>query len=132
VNKAEELGPALTFRTPRDYDEAHLLLHGHCHQKALVGTDPLMKVLGWLPETEVDEIDSGCCGMAGSFGYEKEHYDVSMAVGGERLFPAIDALEGRGTVLAPGTSCRHQIRDATGRLALHPVEVLAARLVDSG
>ena len=128
--KEEELGPALQFRSPRGYDEAHLLVHGHCHQKALVGTNPLHTVLGWLPETEVKEVDSGCCGMAGSFGYEKEHYDLSMAIGSQRLFPAIEELNGRGTVVAPGTSCRQQIIDATGRQPLHPVEVLAARLVE--
>ncbi len=131
VEQEGELGPALQFRTPRDHDEARLLVHGHCHQKALAGSDPLMRALGWLPGTEVEEIDAGCCGMAGSFGYEKEHYDLSMKIGGERLFPAIEALHGRGTILAPGTSCRHHIADATGRKALHPVEVLAARLIHS-
>jgi Fe-S oxidoreductase len=131
VEREEELGPALQFRMPREHDEARLLVHGHCHQKALAGSDPLMRVLRWLPGTEVEEIDAGCCGMAGSFGYEKEHYELSMKIGGERLFPAIEALHGRGTVIAPGTSCRHQIADATGRRALHPVEVLAARLIHS-
>ncbi|MCK4772044.1 MAG: FAD-binding protein [Candidatus Latescibacteria bacterium] len=126
----DELGPALQFRSPRDYDEAHLLVHGHCHLKALVGMEPLLTVLGWLPQTEVKEVDSGCCGMAGSFGFEKEHYDLSMAIGAQRLFPAIEGLNGRGTVVAPGTSCRQQIRDATGREPLHPVEVLAGRLVN--
>ncbi len=128
--RADEVGPRLQFRTPRDWDEAHLLLHGHCHEKALAGTDHIHLVLGWLPETELEEVDSGCCGMAGSFGYEKEHYELSMAVGEQRLFPAIRKLAGRGTIVAPGTSCRHQILDATGRRAFHPLEVLAARLIE--
>jgi len=132
VEQEGELGSALQFRTPRDHDEARLLVHGHCHQKALAGSAPLLRALGWLPGTVVEEIDAGCCGMAGSFGYEKEHYDLSMKIGEERLFPAIEALHGRGTILAPGTSCRHQIADATGREARHPVEVLAARLIHSG
>ncbi len=129
ADRADEVLPNLRFRTPRDYDEAHLLLHGHCHEKALAGTGFIHCVLGWLPGTELEEVDSGCCGMAGSFGYEKEHYEISMAVGADRLFPAIEALAGRGTIVAPGTSCRHQIRDATGRRVYHPVEVLAARLI---
>lgn len=128
--REKELGPALQFRTPRDYDEAHLLVHGHCHLKALAGMGPLLSMLSWLPQTEVVEIDAGCCGMAGSFGFEKEHYDLSIAIGNQRLFPAIEKMNGRGTVVAPGTSCRQQIRDATGRQVLHPVEVMASRLLD--
>lgn len=130
VKEEARVGPLIHFRPPRDYDEAHLLIHGHCHQKALAGTDPMLTVLSWLPETEVKEVDSGCCGMAGSFGYEKEHYEISMTIGGQRLFPAIEGLDGRSTVVTSGTSCRHQIRDATGRVPLHPVEVLASRLVE--
>lgn len=129
VKNEEELGSALQFRSPRDHDEARLLVHGHCHQKALAGSGPLMRALGWLPGTEVEEVDAGCCGMAGSFGYEKEHYDLSMEIGGQRLFPAIRALHGRGTIVAPGTSCRIQISEATGRMAVHPVVILAARLL---
>jgi len=128
--RAAEVRRRLPFRTPRDYDEAHLYLHGHCHEKALAGTDHIHQVLGWLPETGLEEIDSGCCGMAGSFGWEKEHYEISMAVGSDRLFPAIRELAGRGTIVAPGISCRHQIFDATGRRACHPLEVLAARLIE--
>ncbi len=130
ASREEELGPALQFRTPCDYDEAHLLVHGHCHLKALVGMGPLLSMLSRLPQTEVVEVDSGCCGMAGSFGFEKEHYDLSIAIGELRLFPAIEEMNGRGTVVAPGTSCRQQIRDATGRQALHPIEVMALRLLD--
>jgi Fe-S oxidoreductase len=78
-----------------------------------------------LPENySVKEIPSGCCGMAGSFGYEKEHYDLSMRIGEMVLFPAVRAAEMTTLVAEPGTSCRHQIKDGTGRKALHPVEVM--------
>lgn len=124
----------LAFRAPADYDESRLLVHGHCHEKALAGPAPLEGMLGLLPDTEVDMVDSGCCGMAGSFGYEQEHYELSLRIGEDRMAPAIRALEDRGIVAAPGTSCRHQIADLTGRRALHPVQVLAERLIedDSG
>ncbi|TNE58581.1 MAG: FAD-binding oxidoreductase [Bacteroidetes bacterium] len=103
---------------------AHILLHGHCHQKSLAGVEASAWVLG-LPENyTVEVIPSGCCGMAGSFGYEKEHYDVSMKVGELVLFPAVRQAAADAIVAAPGTSCRHQIHDGTGRKALHPVEVL--------
>ncbi len=104
-----------------------LLLHGHCHQKALIGTGPSKKTLG-LTGAEVTEVDSGCCGMAGSFGYEAEHYDVSMTMAERRLLPAVRSLDGGGTVVAAGTSCRHQIMHGTGRRALHPAQVLHAAL----
>jgi Fe-S oxidoreductase len=101
-----------------------LLLHGHCHQKALVGTDAAMQVLRSLgPDTE--EIESGCCGMAGSFGFEKEHYDLSMEIGEQVLFPAIREQEGDFTVVSEGVSCRQQIEHGTARKARHLVEVLA-------
>lgn len=101
-----------------------VLLHGHCHQKSLSSVDPSAWILG-LPENyEVEVIPSGCCGMAGSFGYEKEHYDVSMKIGELVLFPAVRKAGDDVIVAAPGTSCRHQILDGTGRKAKHPVEVL--------
>jgi Fe-S oxidoreductase len=104
-----------------------VLLHGHCHQKALVGTVPTEEVLALAPGTSVEVVDSGCCGMAGLFGYEKGHYEVSMRMGERRLFPAVrDA--GRRVVVAPGTSCREQIQDGTGRRAVHPAEYLAGLL----
>jgi FAD/FMN-containing dehydrogenase/Fe-S oxidoreductase len=105
-----------------------VLLHGHCHQKALVGTGPTERALALAPGTEVEVVDSGCCGMAGLFGYEKGHYDVSMKMGDRRLFPAVRKNGGR-VVVAPGTSCREQIRDGTGRHALHPAEYLAGLLI---
>jgi FAD/FMN-containing dehydrogenase/Fe-S oxidoreductase len=107
--------------------EGKCLLHGHCHQKALGGTAPTHAALRLVPGLEVREIPSGCCGMAGAFGYEAEHYDLSMAVGETVLFPAIRAEPG-AIVCAPGTSCRHQIRDGTGREALHPAQVLRRAL----
>jgi Fe-S oxidoreductase len=131
VRHAARVRPLLRFRPPVSDEERHLLVHGHCHQKALAGEEALRDVLGWLPGTSVELLDAGCCGMAGSFGYETEHYELSMAIGGRRLFPAVEALKGGGTVVAPGTSCRHQILDGTGRRAVHPVEVLTARLETS-
>lgn len=106
-----------------------VLLHGHCHQKALAGAECSAFVLD-LPENySVEMIPSGCCGMAGSFGYEKEHYDVSMQVGELVLFPAVRRAATDAIIAAPGTSCRHQISDGTGRRALHPVEILWDALV---
>ena len=108
-------------------DGAPVLLHGHCHQKALVGTGPTEEALALAPGTEVTVVDSGCCGMAGFFGYEKGHYEVSMKMGERRLFPAVKEANG-SLIVAPGTSCREQILAGTGRRAQHPAEYLAARL----
>jgi FAD/FMN-containing dehydrogenase/Fe-S oxidoreductase len=99
------------------------LLHGHCHQKALVGSAPTMAVLN-AAGFEVSEVDSGCCGMAGSFGFEKEHYDLSLKIGNRRLAPAVKAAAGDVEIVAPGISCRQQIEHLTGRKAKHPAEVL--------
>ena len=99
------------------------LLHGHCHQKALVGTVPtvaLLKGVGF----EVSEVDSGCCGMAGSFGFEKEHYDLSLTIGNRRLAPAVKSASAEVEIVAPGISCRQQIEHLTGRKAKHTAEVL--------
>ncbi|MGK0356941.1 MAG: FAD/FMN-containing dehydrogenase/Fe-S oxidoreductase [Spirosomataceae bacterium] len=99
-------------------------LHGHCQQKAVGSLVPTKKMLS-LPEGyTVQLIPSGCCGMAGSFGYEKEHYDLSMQIGELVLFPTVRAQEEDTIIAAPGTSCRHQIHDGTGRKALHPIEIL--------
>jgi FAD/FMN-containing dehydrogenase/Fe-S oxidoreductase len=99
-------------------------LHGHCHQKALSSLTHTKKMLS-LPENyTMHLIPSGCCGMAGSFGYEKEHYEVSMQIGELVLFPTVRKQPAEVIIAAPGTSCRHQIKDGTGRLALHPVEIL--------
>ncbi len=106
-------------------EPGRIMLQGHCHQKALVGTGKAMDVLSQMPGCEVDEISSGCCGMAGSFGLEKEHYDVSMKIGEQDLFPAIRERRNGATVVSEGMSCRHQIEDGTGVRAKHLVEVLA-------
>ncbi len=99
------------------------LLHGHCHQKALVGTGPTVAALRWAG-FDVQEMDSGCCGMAGSFGFETEHYDLSVALGNRRLIPAVKAVGPDVEVVAPGISCRQQIEHLAGRRAKHPAEVL--------
>jgi FAD/FMN-containing dehydrogenase/Fe-S oxidoreductase len=99
-------------------------LHGHCHQKALASIVPTKRILSFPPNYVVESIPSGCCGMAGSFGYEKEHYGLSMEIGELVLFPTIRKQPEEVLIAAPGTSCRHQIKDGTGRLARHPVEIL--------
>lgn len=109
-------------------DKKIIRLHGHCHQKALGRLVPTKKALGIPSGFEVLLIPSGCCGMAGSFGYEAEHYEVSMKVGELVLFPTVRKLSDEVLVAAPGTSCRHQIFDGTRRKALHPVEILFAAL----
>ncbi len=105
-------------------EEKHILLHGHCQQKAVASTAPTLKMLAFPENYKVKEIPSGCCGMAGSFGYEKEHYEVSMKVGELVLFPSVRNASPDTIIAAPGTSCRHQIKDGTGRTAYHPVEIL--------
>jgi Fe-S oxidoreductase len=103
-------------------------LHGHCYTKALVGTRPTLEMLraaGWAP----DEIDAGCCGMAGAFGYEVEHVELSFQIAEQRLLPAVRTAAAAGqAVCAPGFSCRIQIQDGAGVQALHPVQAVAAML----
>jgi Fe-S oxidoreductase len=104
-------------------DGKRVLLHGHCHQKALVGTAPttaMLKAVGY----EVREVDSGCCGMAGSFGFEKEHYDLSTKIANRRLVPAVNATGLEISIVAPGVSCRQQIEHLAHRKAQHPAELL--------
>jgi len=112
-------GLTLSFRA----NGRKALLHGHCHQKALVGTAPTVAALRWAG-FEVEEVDSGCCGMAGSFGFEREHYDISVALGNRRLAPAVKAAAAETEIVAPGISCRQQIQHLAGRRAKHPAEVL--------
>ena len=115
-------------------DKMEIWLHGHCHQKALVGTAKTAEMLRVLPGALVHVIPSGCCGMAGSFGYEKEHYKTSLAIGEMVLFPAVRSAMQRAEggvpafVAAPGTSCRQQILDGTGVHAVHPIDILSAYL----
>jgi Fe-S oxidoreductase len=104
-------------------------LHGHCQQKAISSVAASVTIMS-IPENYIVEtIPSGCCGMAGSFGFEKEHYELSMQIGELVLFPTVRKLVPDAIVAAPGTSCRHQIKDGTKREALHPVEVLYNALV---
>jgi FAD/FMN-containing dehydrogenase/Fe-S oxidoreductase len=107
------------------------LFHGHCHQKALAGTAASVRLLSLIPGSVVVEVDGGCCGMAGSFGFEAEHYDLSMRIGGMRLFPAVNSEDARTLVAATGVSCRQQIEHGTGRRALHPVEYIRAAVLQT-
>jgi Fe-S oxidoreductase len=111
--------------SPTQQHKGKVLLHGHCHQKAHIGTGPLVRCLKEFGGFDVEEVDSGCCGMAGSFGFEAEHYRLSMEVGKRRLFPAVDSAGKEVAVVAAGVSCRQQIEHGTGRVARHPVELLA-------
>ncbi|PSL44920.1 FAD/FMN-containing dehydrogenase [Chitinophaga niastensis] len=107
----------------------HIKLHGHCQQKALSSALHSKKILSLPQNYTVEVIPSGCCGMAGSFGYEKEHYDLSMQIGELVLFPAVRSAAADTIIAAPGTSCRHQVKDGTGVKALHPIEILYNSLV---
>jgi Fe-S oxidoreductase len=107
-----------------------VVVQGHCHQKALVGTAAMVRLLRRVPGCEVIDLDAGCCGMAGSFGYEKEHYEVSRLVGEQRLFPALRPLSADDAIVAPGFSCRMQIDHFTGRSAVHPALLLRRLLID--
>ncbi|MSQ30922.1 MAG: FAD-binding oxidoreductase [Dehalococcoidia bacterium] len=104
------------------------VLHGHCHQKAIAGMDPTLAALGLIPGLETSLVDSACCGMAGSFGFEAEHYDVSRAMGARSLFPAVEAAPLDAEVLVTGVSCRQQIGHFTGRRPRHVAELLADAL----
>jgi Fe-S oxidoreductase len=101
-----------------------VVFHGHCHEKAVVGTAASRALLQRIPGVEVQELDAGCCGMAGSFGFESEHYDLSMKIGSLRLFPALEAEPETTLIAATGVSCRQQIGHGVGRHASHPVELV--------
>jgi Fe-S oxidoreductase len=107
---------------------ARILLHGHCHQKSM-GMLPTSKaLLSRIPGSAVVDLDAGCCGMAGSFGYTKEHYDVSRAIGERRLLPAARHADGNAVLVASGVSCRHQVEDFAAVRPLHPAELLRSLL----
>jgi FAD/FMN-containing dehydrogenase/Fe-S oxidoreductase len=108
------------------------LLHGHCHQKALGAFPPVEKVLRLVPDLEVSTVASSCCGMAGMFGYEREHYEASMKMAEDALLPAVRAADRETVLVADGTSCRHQIRDGAARDAVHAAAVLRAALRGPG
>ncbi len=144
-NAAQQLGKnALLFEEfiTKEFDKGNIqtdwfhsvpkniLLHGHCQQKAISSTLPTRKMLSIPINYTINEIPSGCCGMAGSFGYEKEHFDISMKVGELVLFPTIRKAPKDTIIVAPGTSCRHQIKDGVGQKALHPIEILYEACTD--
>ena len=122
---AEDPSVASIFR---DDVHADVLLHGHCHQKAITGMEPTLAALALVPGYSVELIDSACCGMAGSFGFEAEHYQVSRAMGALRLFPAIKAAPQETVVAITGVSCRQQIDHFTSRAPRHVAELLADAL----
>lgn len=126
VRTRAENGPTLSFQAP----PRQLLYHGHCHQKALIGTSDTMALLKWACGDQIEEINCGCCGMAGSFGHEAEHYDVARAVGAQRLFPAINQAPA-ADVCVSGFSCRQQLEHHAQRHPRHPIEFLAALLTQS-
>jgi FAD/FMN-containing dehydrogenase/Fe-S oxidoreductase len=104
--------------------------HGHCHQKALTSIAPTLSMLSFPENFDAEEINAGCCGMAGAFGFEKEHYELSVRIAELQLLPAIRRLPADAWLAAPGLSCRQQIRDLTGKTALHPVAILHDALID--
>jgi FAD/FMN-containing dehydrogenase/Fe-S oxidoreductase len=108
-----------------------IVFHGHCHQKALAGTKATVELLRRIPGADVVELDAGCCGMAGSFGFEAEHYELSMQIGESRLFPALRAEGARTLVAATGVSCRQQIAHGVGRPAAHPVQIVRAAIKEA-
>ncbi len=110
-----------------------ILFHGHCHQKALEGVDGSLSLLKGIPGAEVTETEAGCCGMAGAFGYEKEHFDISVKVAEDRLLDALRSAPEDALVVANGFSCRHQISDLSGRRAVHAIEAVRRFIdIDSG
>ena len=109
--------------------EKKALLHGHCHQKAFGAMSSVQEVLSLVPDLAVTPIESSCCGMAGSFGYEAEHYETSIAMAELSLLPAVRKADAETLVVADGTSCRHQIADGSGRQAVHVAQVLDRALV---
>ena len=135
-------GVALTFEEflSREQDSGKLklnlsplnvgraIVHGHCHQKAFTVMNEVKTALLLVPDLEVEIIDSGCCGMAGAFGYEAGNYDISMTMGEIGLFPAVQGASSDTLIVASGTSCRHQIRDGAGREAVHVARVLEKAL----
>ena len=126
---AQEIKEGNISKTSFTQEAKDIKLHGHCHQKTLSKVSASETLLSFPENYSVETIKSGCCGMAGSFGYEKEHYKTSMQVGELVLFPSIRKAKNDDIIAAPGTSCRHQIKDGTGRDAKHSLEVLFEALV---
>jgi Fe-S oxidoreductase len=109
---------------------SRILLHGHCHQKAMGRLSSARRLLSRIPDAIVVDLDAGCCGMAGSFGYVKNHFDVSRAIGERKLLPAARQMNADDVLVASGTSCRHQVADFTGVRALHSAELIGSLLQD--
>jgi len=107
-----------------------ILLHGHCHQKAMGLLPPARSLLSRIPGSTVVDLDAGCCGMAGSFGYVRDHFDVSKTIGERRLLPAARRLDKDTVLVASGVSCRHQVEDFTGARALHAAELISSLLAE--
>jgi FAD/FMN-containing dehydrogenase/Fe-S oxidoreductase len=128
---SEELEKGHIDRSLFTSETKTLKIHGHCHQKALSGTHATFSILNIPSNYKVSILNTGCCGMAGSFGYEKEHYKVSMQVGEDTLFPKIRNCSSDTEIAAAGTSCRHQIFDGTNRIAKHPITILKEALIQN-
>jgi FAD/FMN-containing dehydrogenase/Fe-S oxidoreductase len=124
----EEYAAGLAASLPLRPGPGRILLHGHCHQRSMGLVDAACRLLSGIPGAEVVDLEAGCCGMAGSFGYARDHYEVSRAIGERTLFPAVRDRPAGAAVVAAGTSCRHQIADFTGVEAVHPAVLLAGLL----
>ena len=120
---------AATLDLPIRKGPSKILLHGHCHQKSMGLLDATKSLLGRIPSCTVVDLDAGCCGMAGSFGYSKDHYDVSVTIANRKLLPAVRAMKSGEALVAVGTSCRHQVADLANATAVHPA-VLIRSLLD--
>jgi Fe-S oxidoreductase len=119
---------AATLDLPLLARPGRILLHGHCHQKSMGMLPATMALLARIPSASVIDLDAGCCGMAGSFGYDKHHYDVSLAIANRRLLPAAKSMREGDVLVAPGTSCRHQLADFAGKRAVHPAVLIRSLL----
>jgi FAD/FMN-containing dehydrogenase/Fe-S oxidoreductase len=125
----EELAQTIVTKLTLKPGPSEILLHGHCHQKSMGLVAPARSLLAGIPGSTVVDLDAGCCGMAGSFGYAAEHFDVSRAIGERKLLPAVRRKKPGAVVVAAGTSCRHQVQDFTGERAVHPAVLLRSLLV---
>jgi FAD/FMN-containing dehydrogenase/Fe-S oxidoreductase len=126
----EEYVAGLADALPLAAGPSRVLLHGHCHQRSMGLVTPSRALLSRIPGATVVDAEAGCCGMAGSFGYGRDHYEVSRAIGERRLFPAVRGRDSHTVVVAAGTSCRHQIHDFTGAEAVHPAVLLQSLLAE--
>src|SRR5215469_14476045 len=108
---------------------ARILLHGHCHQKSMGLLPATISLLARIPSAQVTDLDAGCCGMAGSFGYAREHYEISRIIARRRLLPAAQAMKPGEVLVAPGTSCRHQVAELAGVAVLHPATLIRDLLI---